>query len=116
MNAKTSDHPARPTVYICEQQAYDYSPATVYGELRFIEAIQLAPVSPGAPDTFNKRVIHQLRKELGDYIPGHDYIIPTGSPTRMLTVGMLLAEKGDKHHILKWDARAQRYLLHDVVL
>jgi hypothetical protein len=108
---------ADPTVYICEQQAFDYSPATVYGpNLRFIEAKQLAPQSPGAPDTWNKNVIHQIRKEMQDYIPGFDYVIPTGSPSRMLVVGMVMAEKGQKHRILKWDGRAQRYLQYDVTL
>jgi hypothetical protein len=116
MNATPSKQPTEPTVYICEQMAFDYTPATVYGSLKFIEAKPLAPQSPGAPDTWNKGVIHQLRKELSGYIPGYDYVIPTGSPSRMLTVGMVLTEKGPSHRILKWDGRAQRYLLYDVAL
>lgn len=112
----TPQNSGQPVVYICEQQAYDYTAATVFGKLQFMEAQQLAPTSPGSPDTYNKRVVHQLRKELANYIAGFDFIIPTGSPNRMLTVGMILTEKGSHHRILKWDARAQRYLLYDVHL
>lgn len=105
-----------PTVYVSEQQAFDYSAATAYGQLKFIAAKNLAPASPGAPDTWNKNVIHQIRKEMQDYIPGFDFVIPTGSPLRMLTVGMVLAEKGPRHRLLRWDPRAQRYIQYDVTL
>lgn len=114
MNAETAK--VRPTVYVIEQQAYDYTAAEAFGDLRFIEAKPLAPQSPGAPDTWNKGVVHQIRKELIEYLPGFDYVVPTGSPSRMLLTGLLLAERGKKHRILKWDGRTQRYLQYDVTL
>lgn len=113
MNAKPE---IRPTVYVVEHGAYDYTPAEVFGVLRFIDAKPLAPRSPNAPDTWNKGVVHQIRKELADYLAGFDFVIPTGSPSRMLLAGMLLAEKGKNHRILKWDGRTQRYLQYDVTL
>src|SRR5688572_10084517 len=106
----------RPVDYVVEQQAFDYSAAEAFGNLRFVEAKPLAPQSPGAPDTWNRNVVHQLRKEFSDYMPGYDFVIPTGSPSRMMLSGMLLAEKGKKHKILKWDGRTQRYLQYDVTL
>lgn len=114
MNAEAQR--VRPTVYVVEQQAYDYTSAEVFGELRFIEAKPLAPQSPGAPDTWNRGVVHQIRKELAEYMAGYDFVVPTGSPSRMILAGMLLAEKGKKHKILKWDGRTQRYLQYDVTL
>lgn len=107
MNAEPK---GKPTVYIVEQQPFDYTPATSYGELRFLDSPRLAPSAPNAPDTWNKSVLHQLRRELGGYICGYDFIVPTGGPVRMLLVGMLLAEKGKKHKMLGWDNRTKRYL------
>lgn len=100
----------KPMVYIVEEQPFDYMPATTYGELRFLDAPSLAPAAPNAPGTWNKSVLHQLRRELGSYVAGYDYIIPTGGPVRMLLVGMLLVEKGKKHKMLGWDNRQKRYL------
>lgn len=114
MNAKSAE--PTPTVYVAEHQAYDYTPAEAFGTLHFIEAKPLAPQSPSAPDAWNKGVVHQIRKVLTNYLPGFDFIIPTGSPSRMLLVGMLLAERGKKHNILKWDGRTQRYLQYNVTL
>lgn len=111
---KSTDN--KPTCYVIEQQAFDYSAAASFGVLKFIESKQLAPQSPNAPDTWNRGVVHQLRSELRDYLPGFDYVIPTGSPSRILAVGMILAEKGKKHRILKWDGRTSRYLQYDVNL
>lgn len=99
-----------PKVFVIEQQPFDYTPATVYGELVFMDSERLAPSAPNAPDTWNKTVLHSLRREISSYIPGYDYIVPTGAPSRMLVVGMLLAEKGRSHKMLGWDNRQRRYL------
>lgn len=97
-------------VFVLEQQPFDYSPAKTYGDLVFLTSKKLAPSSTGAPDTWNNDVVHSLRRELADYVSDLDYIIPTGSPSRMVTVGAILASKGKRHKILGWDARTQRYL------
>lgn len=100
----------RPKVFVLEQQPFDYSPATVYGDLKFVTAQRLAPAAPGAPDNWNKGVISALRKELSDYVPNLDYVVPTGAPSRLVLVGMLLREMGPRHRLLGWDARTQRYI------
>jgi hypothetical protein len=100
----------KPRVYIIEQQAFDYSPATVFGIPFFMNFQPLAPAGGGAPESWNQISMHQARKELAEYVPGMDYIVPTGKPAKMLAVGMLLAEKGKRHRVLGWDARTQRYL------
>jgi hypothetical protein len=97
-------------VYIIEQQPFDYTPATMYGELQFLKAARLAPHAPNAPNTWNRSVINELSTELNAYMPGVDYIIPTGSPVRMMLAGMVLAHKGRQHKFLKWDTRSRRYL------
>lgn len=108
MNAEQTK--AIATVYVVEQQPFDYSPATVYGQLSFMESKKLAPMSPNAPDRWNANILAQIRKDLMDYVPGVDLILPTGAPTRMVLVGMVLAEKGSKHRLLGWDGHSQRYL------
>ncbi len=100
----------KPTVYVVEQQPFDYTSATVYGELMFLESPRLAPHAPNAPDTWNKSVLNHMSAELKNYRPGEDYIVPTGSPVRMMLAGMILAKKGAKHKFLGWDNRSRRYL------
>ncbi len=105
-----------PRVFIVEQQPFDYTPATVFGHLEFLEADHLAPNAPNAPDTWNRRVVHTLQKGLSDYVADYDYVIPTGAPSRMLVVGMLLATKGKIHRILGWDNRQRRYMEYKINL
>lgn len=109
-------HPAAPIVYVIEQQPFDYTPAMAFGEVKFMEPRKLAPVAPSDPGTWNSSVLAQMRKELSNYIPGYDYIIPTGAPNRMMLAGMLLAEMGKAHNILGWDTRTQRYLHYRITL
>jgi hypothetical protein len=106
-----TEEKAKPTVYVVEQQPFDYSPASAFGILKFMDSRhRLAPMSPSLPNTWNNNVVQKLRKELADYMPGRDYVIPTGAPSRMLVAGMVLAEKGRTHRLLGWDARTQRYM------
>ena len=110
MHVSSRPSSAKPKVFVLEQQPFDYSPATAYGELTFLKSSRLAPSAPGAPDNWNKGVVSSLRKELADYVPNLDYIVPTGAPNRLVVVGMLLRELGPRHRLLGWDARTQRYL------
>lgn len=103
-------------VYIVEQQPFDYTPATTYGRLVFLDTQRLAPAAPNAPDTWNRQVLHGIRRDLSGYVPGYDYIVPTGAPARMLVVGMVLAEKGKMHRMLGWDNRQRRYLEYIITL
>lgn len=98
-----------PIIFVTEQAPHDYSPALPFGEE--IRAIRAPALTPNAPEeAWNFGSIHDIRRALADYMPGFDLVIPTGHPVRMMLVGMLLAQRGDRHQILGWDARAQRYL------
>lgn len=103
-----------PIVWVVEKASFDYSPARVYGQtIRAIEADQL---SPNADASWHDKTIQQVRKALSDYIPGIDYIIPTGKPVRMMLVGLILRERGDVHNFLGWDDRTQRYFVYEIDL
>lgn len=104
-----------PIVWVIEKMPHDYTPARVYAEdIRQIVADKLVPNAPD--DSWNADAVRQLRRAFADYIPGLDYIIPTGSPVRMLTTGLLLKELGDVHNFLGYDARTNRYLLYRIDL
>lgn len=104
-----------PTVWVIEQGSFDYSPARVFGaEIRILHAEALTPNAPAA--NWHSKVIHQMRQDLADYIPGLDYVIPTGRPVRMVLAAMILREKGPRHNILGWDDRTQRYFLYELDL
>lgn len=103
-----------PTVYVVQQQPFDYSPAAEYGTLYFLKEAKLAPVAPNDNNQWNANVIRNLRQELSAYVPGRDYVIPTGAPTKMLLVGMLLSQMGSYHRLLGWDQRAQKYHLYEL--
>lgn len=104
-----------PVVWVIEKMPFDYSPAKVFAEVvRQIVADELVPNAPD--ESWNVKAIQQMRRALSDYIPGTDFIIPTGSPVRMLTAGLLLKERGDVHNFLGYDNRQSRYLLYRVDL
>lgn len=106
----------KPRVYVVEQQPFDYSPSQVFGDPIFMEVQKLAPDSPGAGTTWNSKVLQQIRRELDQYVPGLDFLIPTGAPAKLMAVGAILKEKGPTHNILGWDAKTQRYLHYVLVL
>lgn len=103
-----------PKVYIIERMPFDYAAAAGFGEVEFMEGPKLAPDAPNETGMcrWNSIIVSEALHQLGGYIPGLDYIIPTGSPAKIMMVGMLLATKGGAHKILKWDDRTQRYICH----
>jgi hypothetical protein len=107
---------AKVRVYVVEQQPFDYAPASAYGDILFMDVQKLAPDSPSAGHSYNSRILTQIRRELSQYVPGIDFIVPTGSPAKMLVVGAVLKEKGPTHNVLGWDSRTQRYLHYVVVI
>lgn len=103
-----------PIIWVVEQGGFDYSPALVFGnELRVIMADRL---TPNAEASWHAKTIQQIRRELSLYIPGVDLIIPTGKPVRMMLVAMILREKGERHKLLGWDDKTQRYFLYELDL
>lgn len=104
-----------PIVWVIEQAAFDYSPAYVYGkDIRPIVADRLTPSAPDS--TWHAKTISQMRRAFADYIPDLDFVIPTGSPVRMMLAAMVMKERGDVHNILGWDAKTARYMLYTLDL
>ena len=105
-----------PKVFIVEHQPFDYSPASTYGEFVVLKADKLAPNAPD--DDHNSHVVKALRHQMATYEPGFDYVIPTGMPSRIMLIGILMKErasgKTEYHNILGWDARTSRYLNYKV--
>jgi hypothetical protein len=106
----------QPIVYIVGQQPFDYTPASAFGTLYFMGAKKLAPQAPNDSGDWNKATLAAIRNDLKEYRPGVDYVIPTGQPSMLLLVGMILAHIGGPHRVLGWDARCQRYLVYNVSL
>lgn len=103
-----------PVVWLLEQSSFDYSPARVFAEK--VIPIHAARLTPNVGSDWNERVLQQLRAELRDYRAGHDFIIPTGNPVRMVLAAMVLREHGDTHQLLGWDARVGHYHLYTLDL
>lgn len=103
-----------PVVWLLEQAAFDYSPARVFADK--IIPIHAARLTPNAEGFWNTQVLAQLRTALRDYRPGHDFVIPTGNPVRMMLASMVLREHGDVHQVLGWDARVGHYHLYTLDL
>lgn len=103
-----------PIVWVVEQGEFDYSPARVFGgEIRVITADKL---TPNADPSWHAKVIQQMRRDFSGYVPGVDYVIPTGRPVRMMLAAMVMRERGDRHKLLGWDDRTQRYFLYELDL
>lgn len=103
-----------PIVWVVEQGEFDYSPARVFGsDIRVITADKL---TPNADASWHAKVIQQMRKDFAGYIPGIDFVIPTGRPVRMMLAAMVMRERGDRHKLLGWDDRTQRYFLYELDL
>lgn len=102
----------RPIVYVTEVRALDFSPAQVYGDIRVLELGRPIPYTEGLPNNVavNSQLVHRIRRELANYIPGHDFVCPTGAPTTMAAVGMVLGGIKGRHRLLGWDNHARRYL------
>jgi hypothetical protein len=101
----------KPRVWVLDQNAFDYSPAEAYGE---IVSLRSAAFSSGAGDDWNREIIHSIRKQLIDYVPMEDYLIPTGKPLKMCAISLILRDFGDKHLFLAWDAMHYRYVKYEV--
>jgi hypothetical protein len=84
--------------------------------LTLFKSDPLAPGAGGVGDDWNATVIASLRKQMLDYIPMRDYLIPTGKPLKMCVLAMLAVERGPRHKFLVWDQKYYRYIEHVVDL
>jgi len=105
----------RSRVYVMDMNSYDYTPAEAYGDLVMLRAEHLAP-GIALDDSWNAGIVTSLRKQLLDYRPMTDYLIPTGKPLKIVLISMLAVERGSRHRILAWDQKYYRYIQHIVDL
>lgn len=98
--------PERPRVFVTQEGPHDYMPAQRFGDVVFMSHDE---ISPFAESRRNAEIVEQLRLSMVDYIPGYDYILPSGSPVTIAHVFMLASRSGDSHRVLKWDNRAHAY-------
>ena len=104
-----------PIVWVLEPEGeFDYSPAKVFGDE--IRPISGGKLSPNADADWHFRAIRQMRYAFIDYIPGIDFVIPTGRPVRMMLAAMVMRERGEQHKLLGWDNKTRRYLMYDLDL
>jgi hypothetical protein len=92
-----------------ENRHNDYAPAQEWGEVEFITKNDLTPFNKSA-STIN--FMYDLGIFLSKYVPGVDFIIPTGNPIAMIKMGMELPV--GEHKFLKWDQRRNTYYEHRV--
>jgi hypothetical protein len=87
----------------------DYSPALDHGDsLSVVTRYEADQVIGGSE--MAKNMVEDLRSFAMAYNPDKDYIIPTGAPTMILLVGMLLHAAGHRRvRMLKWSPRDRRY-------
>lgn len=85
----------------------DFSEANKYGEVKFLTDREYAPepTPPGHNDSIRDEIIRNLK----DYVPGHDFIVTTGSSLPNVIVGMAIAKIPGKHKFLKWNGRDRTY-------
>jgi hypothetical protein len=109
---------SRPRVFILDMNAFDYAPAEIYGDLVMLHGDPLAPGSglELGDGLWNMDVLNNLRKQLLDYQPGIDYLLPTGKPLKMCVISMLVRNLGDHHRFLVWDKKYYRYIPYTIKL
>lgn len=93
-------------VFVVFEGPHDYTPALAYGEIVFMTDREYSGVKGSLRDG---RVVHSMRRCLADYVPGKDFVIPTGSPMHIGVAFMLLAERGKSHKVLHWTNQLKRY-------
>lgn len=104
-----------PRVYIIKEQVargesgpvvVDYTPALEWGDIEFITDHDM-PLYPRSSlqATWNKRV----RQFVAEYDPECDYIVTTGQPIAMFTVGWALGRAGKAPRFLVWRREENRY-------
>lgn len=100
-------------VWVVQEGNNDYAPAEEFGEVRFITTSDFRKVGDSEQ---NRRVLSDIRVFKSQYVPGKDYIIPSGNPIVVALVNFTVAECGmdGLHKFLKWDGRRQLYVPYDI--
>jgi len=93
-------------VFITQEGNHNYTEAQEFGEVIFLTSSEFSPIPTSLK---NSDIIKEIRKNMSDYIPGIDYIMPSGSPIAIGVTFMIAREKGATVNILKWDNHYRRY-------
>lgn len=91
------------TVWVVQEGKNDYAAAEQHGVVKFITKEELVSVG----EEQNRMVAQDVRRFKSEYIPGVDFLVPSGNPMISALVAMSLPP--GKHKWLKWDGRRSVY-------
>jgi len=99
-----------PVVFVTQEQSrINYSQAEDYGDIVFLSLHDIPTVHTSLRAS---SAMKEISSKLKGYRPGIDYLLPSGSPLNIACAMLMAAHKNaDTHNILKWEARAQKYVL-----
>jgi hypothetical protein len=81
----------KPVAYaLIDNGRFDMSPAERFGQVEFILDRDFSPYPSPANDRVEERLVDFLRR----FRPDVDYLIPVGSPTTILRLGMMMRHAG----------------------
>lgn len=100
-----------PKVFITKfQPDWDFGPAADYGEVVFLTEHELKPEpTVGA---HNDRLVDEMKRAMGDYVQGTDFIVMTAAAVNNVAVMMKLPV--GPHNVLRWNNRKHRYELYKI--
>lgn len=96
-------------VFVSNEGPFSYNVAEKYGEVVFLTNREF---SPNRASRQNVQNVVEIQQGMSGYIPGIDYLLPSGDP---LAIGVMFAvakrEVAKSHNILKWDKQSNSYNL-----
>jgi len=103
-----------PVVFISQENPnHDYRPAEEFGELVFLTADEYSPI---ANSQRNRRIVGDIHAVMSAYVPGYDFLLPSGSPVVSGIMYMVAGQRGHEHQILHWSNQERAYRLCSVYL
>lgn len=110
----------KPIVWVIKEQlirdatgssAMNYEPAMAFGDIKFITHTDM-PLYPSSQVQLNWN--RDVATFISMYNPETDYIITTGQPTAIFTVGYLLGLAGKTPRFLVWKREDNQYRVLDI--
>ncbi len=110
----------KPKVFVLKEQVrrgeldsrvMDFSPAMSYGDLEFVTRDDM-PLHPNSmlKDVWQKNVAHFV----AEYDSSRDFVIATGRPDSIFTIGYALGLAGKTPRFLVWRSQENRYRVLDL--
>jgi hypothetical protein len=95
-------------VYILHEQAnMDFSPAEVYGDVVFMDIEMSRMKEPSDRDQSKMRSMVQTAQR---FRPDRDFVIFTGSPVVIATMGAIMGKYHPRFRTLRWDRTSKQYI------